>query len=303
MKSKISSILVFYSFLFSVVSHCSLNEQSNTTQQKNIIPIFAIAHNPRDFTTPTEIEFWRQFQRMDVGFGATVQLSDNSDNLIDLIVTALTAFNQEIALVITQDAKRIITGLTDVNNQGSIQSGAVYKGVQAGTTKDFLVTLSTATPVAGEKLVLTSPGFGSVVIDVTSNFPCADCAGSPGGALKWDRCDECGGKDACVGCDMVAFSGKVLDQCGVCGGANLCNRACTTGLVDQCGVCGGQNLCLGCDGVVSSVDQILIWPLDFLLFDFFFVEFLLLFCFVSFDFFVISFFNCLTNSFLFVHFY
>ena len=56
-----------------------------------------------------------------------------------------------------------------------------------------------------------------------------------------------------VGCDGVPNSGKVNDQCGVCGGTNACfgcDGVPNSGKVkDVCGVCGGNGQsCLGCDG-------------------------------------------------------
>jgi len=46
------------------------------------------------------------------------------------------------------------------------------------------------------------------------------CDGVLGSGKIIDRCNVCGGHDACVGCDGVPGSGKVLDLCGVCGGDN-----------------------------------------------------------------------------------
>ena len=61
-----------------------------------------------------------------------------------------------------------------------------------------------------------------------------------------------------IGCDGVANSGLVNDECGVCGGDNSscagCDGVPNSGLtVDACGVCGGDGTgCLGCDGVPNS---------------------------------------------------
>ena len=56
----------------------------------------------------------------------------------------------------------------------------------------------------------------------------------------------------------VLFSGKMLDQCGVCDGDGLSCAGCDGTpdgrlLIDKCGVCGGSDsLCVGCDGVLWS---------------------------------------------------
>ncbi|KYQ89375.1 putative transmembrane protein [Tieghemostelium lacteum] len=40
---------------------------------------------------------------------------------------------------------------------------------------------------------------------------------------SFDRCGVCGGNStACIGCDDVPYSGKVVDSCGVCGGDGIC---------------------------------------------------------------------------------
>jgi hypothetical protein len=67
----------------------------------------------------------------------------------------------------------------------------------------------------------------------------------PNSGKVLDRCYDCGGDDACVGCDDVPFSGKKLDACGVCGGNNAtctgCDGVPNSGkVVDSCGVCGGS---------------------------------------------------------------
>lgn len=36
------------------------------------------------------------------------------------------------------------------------------------------------------------------------------CDGRPGSMTKMDKCNECGGKMKCVGCDGVPFSGRFL---------------------------------------------------------------------------------------------
>jgi hypothetical protein len=98
----------------------------------------------------------------------------------------------------------------------------------------------------------------------------------PNSGKVLDRCYDCGGDDACVGCDDVPFSGKKLDACGVCGGNNAtctgCDGVPNSGkVVDSCGICGGdgrlcvldyqlqssrQNFCLGLDVVVKWVAPI-----------------------------------------------
>jgi hypothetical protein len=227
---------------------------ANLFKSQNIIPIFAIAHNREDDSPVLEIDYWRQYQQQFLGFGAVVQLSDNSDNLIDLIVTALTNFNQIVTLTKTTDTQNAVKGIvTTASNAQPPQ----YTGVKPGTTVDFRVTLGSSQRVQASDIILQSPGFGTATIKITSDFPCNDCKGVAGGTDKWDKCQECAGNNACVGCDGVPFSGKVMDKCNVCGGANLCETDCkASGMTpDKCGVCGGTNLCVGCDGVPNSLAQ------------------------------------------------
>ncbi len=80
-----------------------------------------------------------------------------------------------------------------------------------------------------------------------------------------DECGVCGGDNSsCLGCDNIPNSGLVIDQCGVCGGDGTsclgCDGTINSGLeLDQCGVCGGNGTsCLDCAGTpfgVASVDQ------------------------------------------------
>lgn len=99
-----------------------------------------------------------------------------------------------------------------------------------------------------------------------------DCLGVVNGTAVRDVCGTCNGDgSACVGCDGVAFSGKVLDCKGVCGGKSRvdCKGVCggssrrdcfgrCGGLarLDRCGECNGNNKCVGCDGVANSGKKI-----------------------------------------------
>jgi hypothetical protein len=230
----------------------SKDQIANLFKSKNIIPIFAIAHNREDDSPVLEIDFWRAYQQQYLGFGAVVALSDNSDNLVDLIVTALTNFNQIVSLQTTTDTQRAVKSITTITGG----SPAQYTNVKPGSTVDFKVTLTAnGRQVTPDNILLQSPGFGTATISITSTFPCNDCKGLAGGNAAWDLCSECGGNNACVGCDNVPFSGKVNDACNVCGGTNACMTDCSaSGLMpDKCNVCGGKNLCLGCDGVPNSL--------------------------------------------------
>jgi len=72
-----------------------------------------------------------------------------------------------------------------------------------------------------------------------------------------DECGVCGGNNAtCLGCDGIPNSGLMIDQCGVCGGDDTscigCDGELSSGLVlDECGVCGGDGtVCLDCAGEI-----------------------------------------------------
>lgn len=127
---------------------------SNLFKEKNIIPIFAIAHNANDPDTTFEIDYWRRFQQNKIGFGATVALSDNSDNLIDLIVTALTKINQAITLVATDDASKVVKNITDQNGSGTLNMPPKYDGVLPGKTVNFNVELFSPTMVPDSQVYL-----------------------------------------------------------------------------------------------------------------------------------------------------
>lgn len=78
-----------------------------------------------------------------------------------------------------------------------------------------------------------------------------------------DECGVCGGNNStCLGCDGVPNSGLVIDQCGVCGGDGTSCLGCDGGInsgleLDQCGVCGGNGTsCLDCAGAPFGTAQI-----------------------------------------------
>lgn len=216
-------------------------------KSKNIIPIFAIAHNHEDDSPVLEIDFWRDFQRNYIGFGAVVALSDNGDNLVGLIETALNDFNHIVTLQKIVDPQNVVRSITTARN-GTAQ----YVNVKPGQTVDFKVALSSSGVVTPDNILLQSPGFGTVTISITPTFPCTDCHGLVGGKAVWDKCDLCGGTNACLGCDGVPFSGLRFDNCRVCGGSNQCIPNCDSPR-DRCNVCGGKDLCLGCDGIPNSL--------------------------------------------------
>lgn len=76
-----------------------------------------------------------------------------------------------------------------------------------------------------------------------------------------DNCSVCDGDDTlCRGCDGVVNSGKVVDQCGECGGTDACfgcDGVVNSGVtIDRCGVCNGTNDCEN----VGRDTQIVDWP-------------------------------------------
>ena len=52
--------------------------------------------------------------------------------------------------------------------------------------------------------------------------------------MDFDACGMCGGDNACLGCDGVPNSGKVVDSCGVCGGSNGCLEVCEGTILSSC---------------------------------------------------------------------
>lgn len=92
---------------------------------------------------------------------------------------------------------------------------------------------------------------------------CVDCLGVPNGTAVIDDCGVCDGQNQQKGCDGKCFSGKVIDECEVCGGdGTSCLEIDCTGEpggkaeIDRCGVCGGDgHSYLGCVDT-NSVDTI-----------------------------------------------
>lgn len=131
---------------------------------RNAIPIFAIGHNVDDTSAISEIAFWRDFQENSLGVGSVVPLSNNSDNLIDLVVAALERFNENVALLTVSDALGVVKSVTTVGG-----GAPRYSGVVVGRTVEFVVTLGSNTSVSDDGFVLLhSPGFGIVNISVSS---------------------------------------------------------------------------------------------------------------------------------------
>ena len=85
------------------------------------------------------------------------------------------------------------------------------------------------------------------------------CDGIAYSGKVFDLCDICGGDNTtCIGCDGVLNSEKEYDECGICDGDSTTCQGCdgvpNSGLVvDVCGQCGGDNTsCWGCDNVSNS---------------------------------------------------
>eukprot|EP01135_Chromosphaera_perkinsii_P009019 Nk52_evm37s1569 gene=Nk52_evmTU37s1569 len=106
-------------------------------------------------------------------------------------------------------------------------------------------------------------GFSGNVKCPENKALCSDlpvgCDGIPGSGKVVDECGECGGNGlSCAGCDSVPNSGKKYDVCGVCGGDGTsclgCDGIPNSGkVVDACGECGGDgDSCIGCDGIPNS---------------------------------------------------
>ena len=102
-----------------------------------------------------------------------------------------------------------------------------------------------------------------VVFVEETDSSCAGCDGVANSGVVNDDCGVCGGDgSSCAGCDGVANSGVVNDDCGVCGGdgsscadvpgctdANACNYDSTATLDNgSCDFCS----CGGGDGGTSS---------------------------------------------------
>lgn len=90
---------------------------------------------------------------------------------------------------------------------------------------------------------------------------CPDCDGVRGRNVQYDSCDQCGGRNTCLGCDFIPFSGMERGPCSECitaisivtgdSSPSLlypnsafvdCNADCYgTALNDSCSVCSGGN--------------------------------------------------------------
>jgi hypothetical protein len=219
------------------------------------LPLRTTARTTRPCSRST---YWRAYQQQFLGFGAVVELSDNSDNLdrpdrdgADQLQPDRDAADRPTRRT---PSSRITTGITN-------GMPPQYTGVKPGQTVDFKVTLGS---VAARARPTTSslcsrPALARRRSRSRRRSRATTARASPAATPSGTCAQECAGDNTCVGCDGVPFSGKVNDMCKVCGGANLCETDCTASgqaSPDKCGVCGGTNLCLGCDGVPNSLAQV-----------------------------------------------
>ena len=103
------------------------------------------------------------------------------------------------------------------------------------------------------------PGFTALKYVVNMRFLYTqspiDCRGTLNGTARWDKCGECGGDDACIGCDGKQYASKddaaKNDACGVCSGDDSTCLGCDGKFTDNydmrwdmCHECNGRNTCV-----------------------------------------------------------
>lgn len=215
----------------------SIEDTRNALRLANVVPLFAV-------TSDVVSEYTSL--RDELGFGSVSTLSDDSNNLIPLLLAALEEFASTITLVTTLDPQGYVANFTP----------SKFTNASQFVPYTFNLTLHSTGAVVPNTILMTAIGFGRTYIDIISSLPCRGCDGVSNSNTIVDHCQVCGGSDECVGCDDVPFSGKEYDLCGVCGGSNDCvgcdGVPLSGKMMDDCGVCGGSNACYGCDGVPLS---------------------------------------------------
>jgi len=211
---------------------------------KNIVPIIASARAlPEHDDYPmwqTTVNAW--------GIGTILELTTDSSNYIQIILTALTILTTNMTMRKSTDPRLEVVDWLPKS----------YSNVGVGESRYFQIKLLDNNTVIPNTITFTVIGFGFVTINVTNSLPCIGCDGIFDSTAVVDLCGVCNGDNGCVGCDWIPFSGTAYDFCGVCGGDGTecldCNGQAYGGaVVDECGNCNGMNLaCTGCDGVVWS---------------------------------------------------
>jgi hypothetical protein len=96
--------------------------------------------------------------------------------------------------------------------------------------------------------------YGAAVIDDCG--VCVPSRDSPAFNANKDACSVCfGNNQSCMGCDMVPNSGRIIDECGICGGSSACLRLSSV-TPDGASIVGGTTLSLFGSGFAASPNAV-----------------------------------------------
>lgn len=143
---------------------------------------------------------------MQPNYGYYEALTSDSSNLIPLLLRAINSITSTISLETQTDTYNQVLNITNIDG-----GAPLYTNVSAGGRVKFWVTLFESDPVVNNSIVLRSPRFGVVYLDIVNALPCEDCAGHANGLNGWDMCDVCvnltsSSANQCLGCDGIPYS-------------------------------------------------------------------------------------------------
>eukprot|EP01105_Mastigella_eilhardi_P018892 TRINITY_DN440_c0_g2_i1.p1 TRINITY_DN440_c0_g2~~TRINITY_DN440_c0_g2_i1.p1 ORF type:complete len:1301 (-),score=331.62 TRINITY_DN440_c0_g2_i1:88-3549(-) len=214
--------------------------------KRNIFPVYAIGTGDcNDFNwISTKCVFyndaklstcWNSVAKLS---GATVQrLTSDGTGVVEAIESGIQYLTSTLKMYELVDAYDYVNNKTGINPTN-------FTNVVELSTYTFRVTLYTSKTVVNNTIELSVQGWGSAYIVVWSSYPCYGCDHVPNSGKVLDKCNKCGGTNACVDCNGEPYGIAEQDQCNVCAGNNDC-RDCAGNIpatlkVDGCGVCGGD---------------------------------------------------------------